>query len=88
MGGNRPCYEDPRRRGTSKALRSEIRSRRFAIDGKLAGCCFGRGHSFTCLADLPFMYEGINDIIDRSMEWGRENNLREQPSSGIRDLTD
>ena len=29
------------------------------------------------LPDLTFMSEGIKDTIDRGMERGRENNLRE-----------
>ena len=31
----------------------------------------------TCLAELPFMTEGIKDTIDRGMEWGRENSVGE-----------
>jgi hypothetical protein len=31
----------------------------------------------TCLAELPFMTQGIKDTIDRGMEWGRENSVGE-----------
>jgi catechol 2,3-dioxygenase-like lactoylglutathione lyase family enzyme len=31
----------------------------------------------TCLAELPFMTEGIKDTIGRGMEWGQRNSLAE-----------
>lgn len=33
----------------------------------------------TCLAELPFMTEGIKDTIDRGMEWGQRNSLPNDP---------